>query len=161
MSDALLPLNPATLAGGKIEDVEELIGALGTLVIRQRLQVAGATLAEIARVMNASPVGNEYALVVRPVVSVAADSDVTNVPSALANTQLLAANPLRKKACFVNLATNGILFLKLGAGATVTSCTVRILPGGYYETPDPQWQGEIDGFWTVADGDGVCITELT
>lgn len=161
MADALLPLSPAS-PGGQIEDVEDLIGALATLVVRQRVQIAGALLAEIARVTNTSPTGAEYALVVRPIVPQAATSTVTNVASNIANTQLLAANSLRKKACFQNLATTGVLFLKLGTVATTTGdCTVRILPGGYYETPDPQWPGQIDGIWTVADGAGVSITELT
>src|SRR2546430_2122005 len=34
---------------------------------RERLQVSGAALLEIARVLNAAPVGTEYGLVVRPI----------------------------------------------------------------------------------------------
>lgn len=160
MSDALLPLSPAS-PGGQIEDVEDLIGALATLVVRQRVQIAGAVLAEIARVTNSSPVGTEYGLVVRPIAPAAATSTVTNVASSAVNVQLLAANSGRKKACFLNRATTGVLYLKLGTVATTGSSTVALLPGGYFETPDPQWQGEIDGIWDVADGNGVNITELT
>lgn len=44
-------------------DVEQLSGTL----LRERMQIAGALLAEVARVMNGAPVGTEYALVVRSI----------------------------------------------------------------------------------------------
>lgn len=65
MADGILPLNGVAIPGGLNEDVEDLVGAGGAPVIRQRIQWTGALLAEVARVMNESPLGDEYGGVVR------------------------------------------------------------------------------------------------
>lgn len=62
MPDASITLNPGT--GGDTLDAE----AVGSLK-RERMQLAGALLAEVARVQASSPAGTEYALVVRPIPS--------------------------------------------------------------------------------------------
>lgn len=58
MSDSSIVLNAG--AGGDSLDAE-LIGSLK----RERMQIGGAALAEIARVMNSTPAYNSYALAVR------------------------------------------------------------------------------------------------
>jgi hypothetical protein len=159
VSDGLLPLNPATVPGGQIEDVEDLIGAGATPVIRQRLQVTGALLAEVARVMDADPTGTEYALVVRPIIARSASSTTTQVAASLVAVQLLAANPARKQAMFqaVPIITGGTLFLFFGVSLVAT---VELVPGAYYEMPQPVFDGEIMGIWDAAIG-SVFVTEQT
>lgn len=166
MSDGLLPLNPG--AGGKIEDVEDLIGAGATPVVRQRIQVVGAILAEVARVIATPPVGTEYALVTRNLPSGVQDvasaqaltSAITRVVAATGNTPLLAPNAARRGAAIYNDSPDAFLFLKLNAAASTTSFTARLSPGGYYELPSPIWTGEIDAVWSSASG-AALITELT
>ena len=157
MSDGLLPLNPATLPGGSVEDVEDLTGAGGAAVIRQRLQVTGALLAEIARVMNADPAGTEYGLVVRPVIPRSSGSITTTVAASLVAVQLLAANPARKMAMFqaTPIITGGTLSLFFGASIIAA---VELVPGAYYELPQPAFDGVITGVWDAAIG-SVLVTE--
>lgn len=160
MADALLPLSPAA-PGGQIEDVEDLIGALATLVVRQRVQIAGAILSEIARVIDTDPIGTEFGLVTRNIAQrTAIPPAITRVAAAVADTSLLVANPARKNATFFNESpATGRLFLKLGAGASLISYTAMLVPGGYYELPGPVWVGAINGFWDVAGG-FVQVTEI-
>jgi hypothetical protein len=159
VSDGLLPLNPATIPGGQIEDVEDLIGAGATPVIRQRLQVTGAILAEVARVMNIDPTGTEYGLVVRPIIARSGTATTTQVNANLAPVLLLAANPARKQAMFqaTSIITGGNLFLLFGASSIPT---VELVPGAYYELPQPVFDGAISGVWDAAIG-SVSITEQT
>lgn len=163
MADGTLPLNPATIPGGQVEDIETLIGAGGALVLRQRLQVCGAILAEVARVINADPTGAEFGLVTRNIAQRTSTPPTTSkVVANVANVQLLAANPARKMALFqaITTAGAGTLFLKLGIGATANDFSVQLVPGAYYEMPSPVWTGEIDGIWTNGVG-AVQITEIT
>lgn len=48
------------------------------------------------------------------------------------------------------------LFLKYGSGASATSYTTKIAPGGYWEAPAPVYDGLITGIWTVANGNARC-----
>jgi hypothetical protein len=157
VSDGLLQLNPATVPGGLIEDVEDLIGAGATPVIRQRLQVTGAVLAEVARIMNIDPTGTEYALVVRPIIARSANAVVTQEAASLTPVMLLAANPARKQAMFqaTSIVTGGNLYLFFG---TNTIATVELVPGAYYELPQPVFDGAINGVWDAAIG-SVLVTE--
>jgi len=160
VSDGLLPLNPATIPGGQIEDVEDLVGAGATPVIRQRLQVTGAVLAEVARVDNVDPAGSEYGLVVRPIVALSAGSNTTQVAASLIPVLLLAANPARKMVTMqtVPILTGGTLYLRLGGAGAIS--TVDLVPGAYYESPQPVFAGDIWGIWDAAIG-SVNITEQT
>jgi hypothetical protein len=154
VADALLPLSPAS-PGGQIEDVESLVGALATIVVRQRIQVTGALLAEIARVMNIDPTGSEYALVTRNIQQrTATPPTIANVPAALGATLLLAANANRKMATFQaqEISSGGNLYLRLGPGPTTTLYHVLLVPGAYYELPQPVYTGDIWGIWDAAVG---------
>jgi hypothetical protein len=79
----------------------------------------------------------------------------TNVASAVADTSLLATNKLRLGASVYNDST-GILYLKLGTGASATSFTVKMVAGGFYELPSRKdglpYNGPINGYWSVANG---------
>jgi hypothetical protein len=101
MSDGLLPLSPAS-PGGQIEDVEDLIGAGATPVVRQRCQVAGATLAEVARVRNVDPTDTDYGLVTRNIPSGA--QTIYDTPTAI-NLGLLAGLTARS---FGEIATTAV-----------------------------------------------------
>ena len=83
----------------------------------------------------------------------------TSVASNVANVTLLAANANRKGAMITNDGSNN-LFLKLGATASSTSFTAKLIAGAYYELPYPVYTGVIDGIWDVATG-SARITELT
>lgn len=50
------------------------------------------------------------------------------------------------------------LKLKFGFTASATSYTVQILPGGYYEFPQPLYLGNVDGIWASADGGAARLT---
>lgn len=90
----------------------------------------------------------------------AASSAVTSVASSATTVSLLASNAARKNAAFFNEST-AILYLKLGATASLTSYTVQIPSQGYYELPTGKiYSGAIDGIWSAANG-SARITELT
>lgn len=76
-----------------------------------------------------------------------------------ANTTLLAANFGRRGAAVFN-DSSASLFVLLGAGTeSATVFTVKIAPGGYYETPFG-FTGRLSGHWTAAAG-SARITEFT
>ncbi|OHD18527.1 MAG: hypothetical protein A2Y38_13865 [Spirochaetes bacterium GWB1_59_5] len=82
----------------------------------------------------------------------------SSVASAAGNVMLLAANAGRKGAAIFN-DSNKFLYLKLGATASVTDFTALLRQGDYYEVPF-DFQGQIDGIWSAANG-FARITELT
>lgn len=85
---------------------------------------------------------------------------VTALPQSVAAATLLAANPARRAATFMN-DSPGFLYLKLGVGALLTSYTVKIGPNGFYEIQNPGTTVEVTGLWNTA-GPGFCyVTELT
>jgi hypothetical protein len=90
----------------------------------------------------------------------AAAASVTSVAGSASVVTLLAANLGRRASYFFNDST-AVLFLKFGSAASVTSYTVQVQPGGYYEAPSsPPYQGIITGIWSAAAG-AVRITEMT
>lgn len=64
MSDAKIITNPGTKYSVS-RDAEKLYDTQDVLLYRERQQVAGAGLAEVARVTNSSPAADAYGLVVR------------------------------------------------------------------------------------------------
>ena len=82
---------------------------------------------------------------------------VSSVEAAVADTALLAANPLRGGATVFNDSTS-VLYLKLGTGASNTDFTVRMGARAYYEIPYG-YTGAVHGYWASAAGD-ARITEV-
>lgn len=82
----------------------------------------------------------------------------SNVASSATNVTILAANTLRLGATIWNDST-AVLYLKLGATASATSCTVKLIADAYYEVPFGYY-GIIDGIWSAANG-AARVTELT
>ncbi len=85
-------------------------------------------------------------------------ADLANVAGSTSSVTLLSANSDRRSATIWNDSAS-VLYVKLGATATATSCTVKIAADGYYELPQPCWVGIIDGVWASATG-SARITEL-
>jgi hypothetical protein len=88
----------------------------------------------------------------------AGTSSVTSVASSATNVTILAANASRLGASIQNDSTQ-ILYLKLGATASATSYTVRMVSQAHYEVPFG-YTGIIDGIWVSANG-SARVTELT
>lgn len=78
MADSDVVLNPG--AGGSAIDAEKLAGAGpgGVDIFRQRVEIAGAALVEIVKVLNAAPAGTEYGLVTRNIPSGFQNAKVTD-----------------------------------------------------------------------------------
>lgn len=86
-------------------------------------------------------------------------STVTSVAASATNVTLLSSNASRTGAAFFNDSTS-IAYLKLGATATTSSFTVKMISNSYYELPDPCYTGIIDCIWDSATG-SMRITELS
>lgn len=86
-------------------------------------------------------------------------ADVTSVPASTSSVQLLAAGSNRA-AVYIENASTATLYLKYGTGASATSRTVGIKPGGFYEFPaDPLYCGVVHGAWSAANGQAnVTVT---
>lgn len=82
----------------------------------------------------------------------------TSVAAAVADTQLLAANPDRIGATIFNDSTAD-MYLKLGTGASATSYTVKLPEDGYYEVPY-RYVGAVHGYWSGAVG-AARVTEVS
>lgn len=85
---------------------------------------------------------------------------VTSVASSAISATLVAANAARTGLIISNDDVNP-LYIKLGATASLTSYTAKILGGGYWEMVLAKpYTGIVDGIWS-ADGSGSArITEL-
>lgn len=79
-----------------------------------------------------------------------ANNSTSSVASSISNVVLLAANSVRLGATIYN-ESSALLYIKLGAGATLTDFTIKLFPLGYYEVPYG-YTGEIDGIWSIANG---------
>lgn len=82
----------------------------------------------------------------------------TSVASSVTVVTLLAANTSRKGATIFNDST-AVLYVGLGAAASVTSYTIHMAPDNYYEVPG-NYTGIITGLWLAANGN-ARVTELT
>lgn len=81
---------------------------------------------------------------------------LANVSSSATTVQLFAQN-LRAESRTVTNESNAILYLKFGTTASVTSYTVAIPAGGYYEFPTPElYTGIVHGIWSSANGSARC-----
>jgi hypothetical protein len=118
-----------------------------------------------------APTGNALTVVIVPggldvepsVASIAPPPSAgakTSVAAAVASTTLLAANPLRKQAIFMNDSTANLFLDLTGGTASTTSYSAKILAGGYYEIPWPVYTGLVTGTWDVAAGN-ARVTEMT
>jgi len=84
---------------------------------------------------------------------------LTNVSGSASSVSLLASNTSARARTAFNDST-ATLHLKFGTTASTTSFTVAIPPNGYYEFPQPIYNGAVDGIWDAANG-AVRLTEIT
>lgn len=88
-----------------------------------------------------------------------AKATVTPVAASDAWLVLIAENPDARQRCVFNDSTAN-LYLKWGAGVTVTNYTVRVGSGGFYEFPTaPLYVGQVTAMWSAADGRAL-VTEV-
>lgn len=118
-----------------------------------------------ADVVSSTPASTARGLVVRvagAAGSVSSDEVAhTTVASSVASQTLLAANPARKCFSIFNLGTEDTLYIRLGdAPAATNDFAVRILPGGYYESPI-NYTGAVQGVWDGAVGAFAFMAEYT
>lgn len=118
------------------------------------LLFAGEDGAGDVQVVLINPDGSITTTIVGP-----STSSVTSVPQSIVSATLLAANPARKGASICNNITGGLLYVKIGAGASPTDFSVKLLPGGVFALPFPAYTGLISGVWSVAGGGSAQVTE--
>lgn len=83
----------------------------------------------------------------------------TNVSDTASSTTILASNANRLGATVYNDST-AVLYLKLGATASITSFTAKMAADSYYEVPF-NYTGIIDGIWASDASGAARIVELT
>ena len=81
----------------------------------------------------------------------------SSVAGSASSVSLLASNANRLGATITN-DSSATLYVKLGATASTTSYTVKLVQDAYYEVPYG-YTGAIDGIWSSATGN-ARITEL-
>lgn len=82
---------------------------------------------------------------------------VTEVSSSATTVTLQAANGSRRGLLVFNESTKN-LYVKLGAGATSTSFSVKLSARGYFEVPG-NYTGIVTGVWDAANG-SAWVTEI-
>lgn len=75
-----------------------------------------------------------------------------SVASSATSTTVFAAATGHTNGRAVFNDSTAVLYLKFGTTASVTSYTVQVPAGGYYEFPQPCYGGECDGIWASANG---------
>jgi len=89
-----------------------------------------------------------------------ANAVLSNVSGSASNVTLLNQKNNRRGFMVVN-DSGATLYMKFGATASLTSYSVPIAPGGFYESPGNHlYTGQIDGIWSSATG-AARITELS
>jgi len=142
----LVSLLPASLVGGRLDS------NIGSWLGSTAPTVGQKTAAQSIPVVIASDVS------VGASWTAATTGTITQVASAITSQQLLAANSSRLGMIVFNDSTQ-VLYLKLGATASVTSYTVPVPAQGYWELP-VRYTGPIDGIWPAVNGNAY-VTELT
>lgn len=80
---------------------------------------------------------------------------LSNVASSATSVTLFAAAGTTHGRALFN-DSSAILYLKFGTTASLTSYTVQIAAGAYYEFPFPVYGGRVDGIWASANGFARC-----
>jgi hypothetical protein len=83
---------------------------------------------------------------------------LTNVAGSASSVTLIASNASRRGAMVANDSA-AALYIKYGATASISSFTVKVAAGGYFELPQPVYTGVVDGIWDSATGN-ARVTEV-
>ena len=140
---------PAALVGGRLD------ANIGAWLGSTAPTVGQKTSANSIPVTLAS---DQPAIPVSSTPSASTASAVTQVAGSLVVVTLKAANAARKGLTLYNEG-NQPWYVKLGAAATLTSFTVKILRDGYYEVPFG-YTGIVTGIQAVSSS-SLYVTELT
>lgn len=76
---------------------------------------------------------------------------LANVSGAASSTVLFAATGNARGRTIWN-DSSAILYVKFGATATSTSCTLKLIADAFYEFPQPVYSGVVEGIWASATG---------
>lgn len=76
---------------------------------------------------------------------------VTSFPAGTGSVSLLSSLSTRRLCAIYNNGTTAMR-VKRGTGASLTSWSFKILPGGYWEMPRPIYTGAITAVWEAAAG---------
>lgn len=153
-------------ADGSATDAVGGAGAVAAGVLRTTLasdDPAVVSLDSILAKIIAAPATEAKQDVIIATVAAPATGTKSNVSAAAASTSILASNANRRGAVFYNDST-AILYLDLSGGtASLTSFSIAMGGGGYFELPDGKhgvYTGAITGIWASATG-AVRVTEFT
>lgn len=136
MADNLL----VNISGGTATmKTEELSGAIHVQVVEPK-GVEGTTLVEVP------PPGR------------GATATLTNVAYATSSGTLKAANANRRALILVN-DSDGVLYVKYGATASITSYCYKLNPGEAFR--ETQYTGLVDGIWAGGTTGNCRVTEIT
>lgn len=124
---------PTSVADGKV-------GLLGMTADR-KLKVSGS----FSSTPTAAPTGT-----------------LSNVADNVSNVTVLAANAARFAFLLYN-DSSSVVYVKLGATASATSFTKKMLPQEVWGTLDVgvNYTGKIDAIWATAPGGAMRVTEMT
>jgi hypothetical protein len=89
------------------------------------------------------------------------NATTSNVAASTSSVTLFAASDISRGRNVTNDSPAATLYLKFGTTASLTSYTVKIPPGGYFEFPRPApYAGRVDGIWDIASG-SARLTETS
>jgi len=88
----------------------------------------------------------------------AASATVTSVADSASAVTLAASNGSRKALLVFNDSAS-TLYVKFGSAAALSDYTVKVLPGGYYELPQPMYTGIVTGIWSADSTGAARVTE--
>lgn len=132
--------------------LDDAVATTGSAITAKGYTVCG-TDGTNARALKTDTSGNVSTKELR-----SATPSQSSVAGSASSVSLLASNANRLGATVSNDST-AALYLKLGATASTTSYSIKMLQDDYYEVPYG-YTGAIDGIWASATGN-ARITELT
>ena len=111
--------------------------------------VAGSTFITGYSTNYVADVSSLYELIVSP--RMYSTASMSNVSASASSVTIKNTNSSRRSFSVFNDSTVS-LYLKFGTSASTTSFTVKVLPGQYYEMPNPLYTGAVTGVWDSATG---------
>lgn len=157
---AVTVANGADVAQGNTADAAVAAGAAGTVSAKLRAisRDIGAFLARLPAALGPQTAANSLSVTSS---TVAAASVEARVAASATSTQVLAANPARRRVVIVNDSPSATLRLRFSAtAASVNAFTYLLNPGDTYESPTGEvYTGAIQGIWSAAAG-AAQVTEF-
>ncbi len=130
-------------------DAADLVGAgpSGQDIFRERVQITGAALAEVSRVINTAPVGTEYALATRNIPQSSTLGSPTGIVVSTAAVLVQASNVSRKSIVITNNASTGNVYIGKTNAVTASGVTMGVIlepnGGSYNDSGEGIYTGDI------------------